>query len=243
MIAKAAGADIEKLKFGHRGGNHPVMNLLTRRVEITAQNHGFGLVFPSLGGLVPELSGGVSEHRIEDDLRFWVERGVAPVVSNERFGRIRLTHVNLNDGTAEGVQLLDAPAFSVQYHPRPRLVLPMRITCSPRSCASWTATAITWISISPRTASPGGPSASSPLPSEASSACFSPRSGSFSELRHFLAVISDMNDSECANGAVGRKEGVLIANLGDFYPVGARKQEIGTVSKVQSFISEITDRI
>ena len=44
MIAKAAGADIEKLKFGHRGGNHPVMNLRTRRVEITAQNHGFGLV-------------------------------------------------------------------------------------------------------------------------------------------------------------------------------------------------------
>ena len=40
MIAKAAGADIEKLKFGHRGGNHPVMNLRTRRVEITAQNHG-----------------------------------------------------------------------------------------------------------------------------------------------------------------------------------------------------------
>ena len=36
---------------------------------------------------------------------------------NERFGRIRLTHVNLNDGTAEGIQLLDAPCFSVQYHP------------------------------------------------------------------------------------------------------------------------------
>lgn len=115
MIAKAAGAGIEKLKFGHRGGNHPVMNLRTRRVEITAQNHGFGLVFPSLGALVPELSGGVAAH--EDDLRCWVERGVAPVVANERFGRIQLTHVNLNDGTAEGVAFLDIPAFSVQYHP------------------------------------------------------------------------------------------------------------------------------
>lgn len=117
MISLAAGAQIEKLKFGHRGGNQPVMNLLTRRVEITAQNHGFGLVFPSLGELVPELSDGVAEHPADGDLRFWVRRGVAPVVENERFGRIRLTHVNLNDGTAEGIQLLDVPAFSVQYHP------------------------------------------------------------------------------------------------------------------------------
>lgn len=117
MISLAAGAQIEKLKFGHRGGNQPVMNLLTRRVEITAQNHGFGLVFPSLGALVPELSGGVAEHPANGDLRFWVERCIAPVVENERFGRIRLTHVNLNDGTAEGIQLLDHPAFSVQYHP------------------------------------------------------------------------------------------------------------------------------
>lgn len=117
MISLAAGAQIEKLKFGHRGGNQPVMNLLTRRVEITAQNHGFGLMFPSLGDLVPELSGGVGEHPASGDLRFWVERGIAPVVENERFGRIRLTHVNLNDGTAEGIQLLDHPAFCVQYHP------------------------------------------------------------------------------------------------------------------------------
>ena len=115
MMSKAAGADIEKLKFGHRGGNHPVMNLRTHRVEITAQNHGFGLLFPSLGELIPEQSGGHAEHH--DDLRFWVEQGVAPVVNNARFGRIQLTHVNLNDGTAEGIAFLDIPAFSVQYHP------------------------------------------------------------------------------------------------------------------------------
>ena len=115
MMCKAAGADMEKLKFGHRGGNQPVMNLRTHRVEITAQNHGFGLVFPTLGKLIPEECDGVAEH--VDDLRFWVERGVAPVVRNDKFGRIQLTHVNLNDGTAEGIAFLDVPAFSVQYHP------------------------------------------------------------------------------------------------------------------------------
>ena len=70
-----------------------------------------------MGKLIPELSGGETEHAADGDLRAWVRRGIAPVVMNERFGRIRLTHVNLNDGTAEGIQLLDAPCFSVQYHP------------------------------------------------------------------------------------------------------------------------------
>lgn len=115
MLSKAAGAQMEKLKYGHRGGNHPVMNLLTGRVEVTAQNHGFGQVFSSLGELIPEESGGYADH--VDDLREWVRRGVAPVVANDRFGKIRLTHVNLNDGTPEGMEFLDVPAFSVQYHP------------------------------------------------------------------------------------------------------------------------------
>ena len=115
LISIAAGASIEKLPYGHHGGNEPVMNLLTGKVEITAQNHNYGLVFDTLGPLVPALSDGVSEH--VRDLRFWSERRVAPVVDNARFGRIRLTHVNLNDGTPEGIQFLDVPAFSVQYHP------------------------------------------------------------------------------------------------------------------------------
>ncbi len=115
MLGLAAGAQTEKLKYGHRGGNHPVQNLLTGRVEITSQNHGFGLLFKSLGPLIPEESGGFEEH--VEDLRTWAARGVAPVVRNDRFGRIRLTHVNLNDGTLEGIQCLDVPAFSVQYHP------------------------------------------------------------------------------------------------------------------------------
>lgn len=115
MMGLAAGAQTEKLKYGHRGGNHPVQNLITGRVEVTAQNHGFGLLFDSLGPLIPEESGGYAHH--ENDLRVWAERGVAPVVSNDRFGRIRLTHVNLNDGTLEGMEFLDVPAFCVQYHP------------------------------------------------------------------------------------------------------------------------------
>lgn len=115
MLSKAADAKMEKLKFGHHGGNQPVMNLLTGRVEITAQNHGFGQVFESLGPLIKEESGGFNEH--VSDLRVWVQRKIAPVVLNEKFGRIRLTHVNLNDGTPEGMTFLDVPAFSVQYHP------------------------------------------------------------------------------------------------------------------------------
>ena len=115
MMSLASGARMEKLKYGHHGGNQPVMNLVTKRVEITAQNHGFGLVFPTLGPLVPTCSGGYTEH--VDDLRIWNERNIAPVVDNPRFGHIRLTHVNLNDGTAEGIAFLDIPAFCVQYHP------------------------------------------------------------------------------------------------------------------------------
>ena len=118
LISMAAGSAIEKLPFGHHGGNEPVMNLLSRKVEITSQNHNYGLVFDSMGPLVPELSGGEATH--VRDLRHWAQRGVAPVVRTSRLGRVRLTHVNLNDGTPEGIQFLDIPAFSVQYHPESR---------------------------------------------------------------------------------------------------------------------------
>ena len=115
MLSIAAGAAIEKLKYGHHGGNQPVMNLRTGAVEITAQNHGFGQVFESIGPLVPELSGGLAER--PESLLFWSERHIAPVVESRDFGRIQLTHVNLNDGTPEGMAFLDYPVFSVQYHP------------------------------------------------------------------------------------------------------------------------------
>jgi carbamoyl-phosphate synthase small subunit len=115
MLSLAAGAETYKLKYGHRGGNQPVKNLLTGKVEITSQNHGFCVDFGSIGTLDEEQSGGLSHD--PSDLASWVRDGVAPIVRSERFGRVQLTHVNLNDMTTEGVRLLDLPAFSVQYHP------------------------------------------------------------------------------------------------------------------------------
>jgi carbamoyl-phosphate synthase small subunit len=115
MLSLAVGAETFKLKYGHRGGNQPVKNLLNGRVEITSQNHGFCVDFGSIGDLDAGASGGLA-HDI-GDLRAWVQAGVAPVVTSERFGRVQLTHVNLNDMTVEGIRLLDVPAFSVQYHP------------------------------------------------------------------------------------------------------------------------------
>jgi carbamoyl-phosphate synthase small subunit len=115
MLSLAVGAGTYKLKFGHRGGNQPVQNLLNGRVEITSQNHGFCVDFGSIGELLADESGGLGHDA--GDLGSWVAAGVAPVVASERFGRVQLTHVNLNDMTTEGLRLLDAPAFSVQYHP------------------------------------------------------------------------------------------------------------------------------
>ncbi len=115
MLSLAVGAKTYKLKYGHRGGNQPVKNLLSGRVEITSQNHGFCVDFGSIGRLMPELSGGVDHDA--GDLGFWAKAGVAPVVRSSDFGRVQLTHVNLNDMTTEGLRLLDSPAFSAQYHP------------------------------------------------------------------------------------------------------------------------------
>lgn len=115
MLCLAVGAKTYKLRYGHRGGNQPVMNLLTGRVEITSQNHGFCVDFGSIGPLVATELEDYSHE--PNALAEWVEAGTAPVVDSESFGRVQLTHVNLNDMTVEGVRLLDTPAFSVQYHP------------------------------------------------------------------------------------------------------------------------------
>jgi carbamoyl-phosphate synthase small subunit len=114
MLALAVGGKTYKLKYGHRGGNHPVANLLTGEVEITSQNHGFCADFASIGELDAEASGAGLPL---DDLGAWVRAGAAPVVRSAEFGPVQLTHVNLNDMTVEGMRLLDIPAFSVQYHP------------------------------------------------------------------------------------------------------------------------------
>jgi carbamoyl-phosphate synthase small subunit len=115
MLSLALGATTYKLKYGHRGGNQPVMNLLTGQVEVTSQNHGFCVDFASIGPLDSARSGGLAHDPA--DLGAWVGAGVAPVVVSETFGAVQLTHVNLNDMTVEGLRALERRAFSVQYHP------------------------------------------------------------------------------------------------------------------------------
>ncbi len=89
LLGRALGFDTYKLPFGHRGINQPVLDKRTGRVEITAQNHGFAVDAP-LEGETPSPAG---------------------------FGRVQVSHVSLNDQVVEGLECLDIPAFSVQYHP------------------------------------------------------------------------------------------------------------------------------
>jgi carbamoyl-phosphate synthase small subunit len=99
LMAHALGGKTVKMKFGHRGANHPVKNLETGVVEITSHNHGF-VVDPRAWGVPDGLP-------VPD---------AAPIVGTPQ-GRVALTHWNLNDGTLEGFHCLDVPAFAVQYHP------------------------------------------------------------------------------------------------------------------------------
>jgi carbamoyl-phosphate synthase small subunit len=92
LFGRALGFGTYKLTYGHRGVNQPVMDRTTGKVEVTAHNHGFAVDAP-LEGAVP-----------------------APF-EDGRYGRVRVSHVNLNDQVVEGLEALDLPAFSVQYHP------------------------------------------------------------------------------------------------------------------------------
>jgi carbamoyl-phosphate synthase small subunit len=110
LLALVLGLATYKLKFGHRGANHPVRDYLTGRVEITSQNHGFAVEPPEVvrralerGTVVGE--GGVASLSADD------------MLLDSAFGRAQITHLNLNDGTVEGLRLLEHPAYSVQYHP------------------------------------------------------------------------------------------------------------------------------
>lgn len=96
LLSRALGLETFKLRFGHRGANHPVKDLRTGRIEITAQNHGFAVRGP--GG----------EQAIADD---------QAVRWKTRYGNAELSHLNLYDRTVEGLVLDDARAATVQYHP------------------------------------------------------------------------------------------------------------------------------
>jgi carbamoyl-phosphate synthase small subunit len=87
VLGRALGFGTYKLGYGHRGINQPVADRTTGKVEITSHNHGFAVDAP-------------------------IDR-----VTDTEFGRVEVSHVCLNDDVVEGLRLLDAPAFSVQYHP------------------------------------------------------------------------------------------------------------------------------
>jgi carbamoyl-phosphate synthase small subunit len=89
LLGRALGYSTYKLPFGHRGINQPVVDVATGRTEITSHNHGFAVDAPI--GVISDSPAG--------------------------FGRVEVSHVNLNDNVVEGLNALDIPAFSVQYHP------------------------------------------------------------------------------------------------------------------------------
>ena len=106
VLGRALGLGTYKLRFGHRGVNQPVQDLRTGRVQITSHNHGFAVALPG------SESGGQARWQPGVAADSQIGRGFGT-----QFGPAEITHVNLNDGVVEGLRLLDAPAFSVQYHP------------------------------------------------------------------------------------------------------------------------------
>jgi carbamoyl-phosphate synthase small subunit len=96
LLCRAVGLDTYKLPFGHHGANHPVKDLLTGRIEITSQNHGFAVLGPNGSKTIDR----------DEAVRWETE-----------FGTAELTHINLYDRTVEGLTLRDVQGATVQYHP------------------------------------------------------------------------------------------------------------------------------
>ena len=119
LLALALGARTYKLKFGHRGANQPVVDVETGRVEVTSHNHGFAVDPTSFGdgGLAAAVSPAGSLPSADGPLPPASAAAQSRPILETEFGRVALTHWNLNDNTLEGLRCLDVPAFSVQYHP------------------------------------------------------------------------------------------------------------------------------
>ena len=94
ILGLAYGLQTYKLKFGHHGANHPVLNLETQKVEVTSQNHNFAV----------RRDGTTTG---EGHTESWVTP----------YGSVQVSHASLNDDAVEGFRCLDIPTFSVQYHP------------------------------------------------------------------------------------------------------------------------------
>jgi carbamoyl-phosphate synthase small subunit len=114
VLGRALGLGTYKLRFGHRGVNQPVQDLRTGKVQITSHNHGFAVALPGA-----DAAGGVRAADLTGAAGAAGVRGGELVggVFETDFGPAQITHLNLNDGVVEGLRLLAAPAFSVQYHP------------------------------------------------------------------------------------------------------------------------------
>jgi carbamoyl-phosphate synthase small subunit len=96
LLCRAVGLETFKLPFGHRGANHPVKDLETGRIDITSQNHGFAVLGPE----------GSQTIDTDEAIRWDTD-----------FGAAELSLLNLYDRTVEGLNLLDVPGSTVQYHP------------------------------------------------------------------------------------------------------------------------------
>ena len=100
LLGLASGLQTYKMRYGHRGANQPVLDLQTKTVSITSQNHGFAVADPNKGMLAQHPSGSCSDPQ-----------------ENIIGADVKVRFINANDQTVEGLDVVGKPAFSIQYHP------------------------------------------------------------------------------------------------------------------------------